>query len=446
MSQRTSSLRPDSCPATSRRGFLRRSALLAAAGPLWLSARLHGAEAPGNRVRVGAMGTSRNQIGGDGRGTHLAKQLAAIPGVEVAYVCDVDRGNVEKAIASVTENQDRRPKGATDFRRILDDESIDALVIATPDHWHAPAAIAACAAGKHVYVEKPCSHNAREALWLVEAARKHQRIVQHGTQRRSWPAIREAIAKLHDGVIGRVLAGRSWYFNDRPSIGRGKPAPVPDWLDWDQWQGPAPRVPYRDNVVHYNWHWFWHWGTGEVGNNGVHTIDVVRWGLGADAPRRVTSGGGRYRYDDDQETPDTNVVTFDCGDRTITWEGRSWGKRAPWSPENEIAFYGEEGTLAIHGGGYHVYDPEGREIDKGGGRGGDVDHLTNFVDAIRAGGSPNAEIAEGAKSVMFCHLANIAYRTGHTIDYDGRQQQIVDDAETMKLWGREYEEGWRPVF
>ena len=429
----------------SRRRFLGRAALLAAATPLALTARLHGADAPSNRVRIGAMGTSRNQLGDDGRGTTLAKELASLPGVEIAYVCDVDQRNVEKAIASVMQNQPQKPQGVTDFRRILDDQSVDALIIATPDHWHAPAAIAACGAGKHVYVEKPCSHNAQEALWLVEAARKYDRVVQHGTQRRSWPGVREAIGRLHEGVIGRVIAGRCWYLNDRPSIGRGKATVVPDWLDWPQWQGPAPRAEFRDNVVHYNWHWFWRWGTGEVGNNGVHTLDVVRWGLGVDAPRRVTSNGGRYRYGDDQQTPDTNLVTFDCADRTITWEGRSWGKRAPWSPENEIAFYGEKGMLAIHGGGYRVYDADGQEIDKGQGNAGNLGHLSNFVEAIRGNATLNAEIAEGAKSTLFCHLANIAYRTGHTIDYDGRRQQIIDDAEAMKLWSREYEPGWTPV-
>lgn len=433
-------------PQTSRRDFLRRSAFLAGSLSAATVMPFFGAEAPSNRLRIGAMGTSRNQIGGDGRGTTLAKELAGLPGVEIAYICDVDERNIGKAIESVMKNQDQKPQGVTDFRRILDDKSVDALVIATPDHWHAPAAIAACAAGKHVYVEKPCSHNAQEAMWLVEAARKHNRVVQHGTQRRSWPAIREAIGKLHDGVIGRVLAGRCWYFNDRPSIGLGKKVTVPNWLDWNQWQGPAPRNTYQDNFVHYNWHWFWHWGTSEVGNNGVHTIDVVRWGLEVDAPKRITSGGGRYRYDDDQQTPDTNVVTFDCGDCTLTWEGRSWGRRAPWSPENEIAFYGEKGTLAIHGGRYQIFDPSGKEIDKGQGRAGNLDHLNNFVESIRDHAEPNANITEGAKSTMFCHLANIAYRTARTIDYDGKNQQIVDDSEARKLWGRDYEPGWKPIF
>ncbi len=437
-----------SFPSLSRRDFLNRSAILAAALPLALATRgsLQGADAPSNRIRIGVMGTSRNSIGGDGRGTSLARQLAAQPGAEIAYICDVDQRNVEKAIESVSKHQAQAPRGVTDFRHILDDKSIDALVIAAPDHWHAPAAIAACAAGKHVYVEKPCSHNAQEAVWLVEAARKYDRVVQHGTQRRSWPGVREAIARLHDGIIGRVIAGHCWYFNDRPSIGRGKPAEVPEWLNWDLWQGPAPRVPFRDNVVHYNWHWFWNWGTSEVGNNGVHTLDVVRWGLSVDAPQRVTSGGGRYRYDDDQETPDTNIVTFDCGDSTITWEGRSWGKRAPWAPDNEIAFYGENGTLAIRGGSYTVYDPAGKEVSKGQGPGGDLQHLANFLEAIRGDAKLNAEIAEGAKSTLLSHLANIAYRTGNTLAYDNQQQRIIDDEQAMKLWARDYEHGWKPAF
>lgn len=436
----------DHFPSLSRRSLLGRAALLAGTLPLAMKPSAWGASAPSNRIRIGAMGTSRNRLDGDGRGTHLAKQLASLPGAEIVYICDVDERNVGKAIKSVMEHQDHKPQGVTDFRRILDDESVDALVIATPDHWHAPAAIAACAAGKHVYVEKPCSHNPQEALWLVEAARKHRRVVQHGTQRRSWPGLQEAIAKLHDGVIGRVIAGRCWYFNERPSIGQGSATEVPPWLDWKQWQGPAPRTPYRDNVVHYNWHWFWDWGTGEVGNNGVHTVDVVRWGLGVDAPQRVTSGGGRYRYDDDQQTPDTNVVTFDCGDQSIVWEGRSWGGRPPAAPDRQIAFYGEQGTLTIQGAGYHIYDPSGKEIDKGRGNAGDVDHLSNFLESIRGDAKPNADIGEGAKSTMFCHLANIAYRTGHTIEYDAQQQQIAGDPQAMQLWQREYEKGWQPSF
>ena len=184
-------------------------------------------------------------------------------------------------------------------------------LVAAPDHWHAPAAILACQAGKHVYVEKPCCHNPREGELAIAAARRHKRVVQVGTQRRSWPGVIEGIDKLRTGAIGRVLYSRGWYNNRRASIGHGKPAPVPAWLDYTLWQGPVPERPYRDNILPYFWHWYWHWGTGELGNNGVHALDMCRWGLGVDYPTHVSSGGGRYRYDDDGQTPDTHTVTYD---------------------------------------------------------------------------------------------------------------------------------------
>src|SRR5688572_20135185 len=223
-----------------RRDFLG----LAAGGLAWTASGAARAAGANDRLVVGVMGTSRSNSGkSPGRGAALAMGLAALPGAEVAYVCDVDEKHLAAAVADVAAKQSRPPQGVKDFRRILDDKSVDALVIATPDHWHAPAAILACAAGKHVYVEKPCSHNAREGELLVAAARKHKRVVQHGTQRRSWPALVEAVARLRAGEIGRVLSARCWYFNARPSIGRGKPAAVPRWLDYGLWQGPAPERP-----------------------------------------------------------------------------------------------------------------------------------------------------------------------------------------------------------
>ena len=406
------------------------------------------ADSTARRVVVGVMGTSRNSIGGDGRGTHLALTLAGLPGVEVRYVCDVDERNVGKAIESVTKNirgDAPPPKGLRDFRHILDDREVDALVIATPDHWHAPAAILGCAAGKHVYVEKPCCHNAREGQMLVAAARKYGRLVQHGTQRRTWPAMREAVERLLAGEIGRVISARCFYWADRPTIGRGKPAPVPDWLDWSLWQGPAPEREYRDNVVHYNWHWFWHWGTGELGNNGVHTIDVARWGLGADYPTRVTYSGGKYRFpEDDQETPDTSVAAFEFGDRLLTWENRSWAPRTPLDPDYDVLFAGEGGFLAIRGGGYTIQDPKGRKISSGSGNGGEATHLQNFVDAIRGDARLNAEIEEGYKSTLLCHLGNIAYRTGRAVRLDPQTHRVADDPGASALWGREYRKGWEP--
>jgi predicted dehydrogenase len=402
------------------------------------------ASAPSNRVRVGVMGVSHNAVFGEGRGTHLAKTLVTLPGVEVAYVCDVDETFVAKAVDDLSRKQSKPPQGVKDFRRILDDKSIDAIVIATPDHWHTPAAILACAAGKHVYVEKPCCQNAREGEWLLQAARKYDRHVQHGTQRRTWPGVIEAIEKLRSGAIGRVIEAKAWYFNARKTIGHGKPADVPATFNWDLWQGPAPRRPYQDNLAPYNWHWFWHWGTGELGNNGVHMLDVARWGLGVDRPVRVTSGGGKYRYEDDQQTPDTQNVSLDFdGRRTITWENRSWAAQTPNDPTYDVAFYGENGSLLVRANGYAIYDLKGKQVSEIKGKGDDASHLQNFLSAVRGEGKLNAEIAEGVASATLCHLGNIAYRTGHTLHLD-EQGKITNDAEAENLWGREYQPGWEP--
>jgi predicted dehydrogenase len=420
----------------SRREFLQdttAAATLVALGSLEAKA----AKGANDTIVLGVMGTN-------GRGTSLAQRFAGIEGAAVAYVCDVDERNARQAASAVNEIAGKSPAVISDFRKILDDKSVDALVIAAPDHWHAPATILGCSAGKHVYVEKPCSHNPREGELMVEAARKHQRVVQLGTQRRSMPALREAIEKIQGGAIGRTLFARCWYNNPRPSIGTGQPAPVPAWLDYALWQGPAPQREYRDNLVHYNWHWFWHWGTGELGNNGVHTIDVCRWGLGVDYPTRVTSAGGRYRFQDDQETPDTNIATFEFGDKAITWEGRSWYKRRPDDPDYEIAFYGENGTLVIGGGGYRIYDPKGEQVAKVTGQASDLPHAQNFLDGIRAGAKLNAEIEEGHKSTLLCHLGNIAYRTGHALTLDPQTHQVVNDPQAMALWSREYRSGWEP--
>jgi len=393
---------------------------------------------PARKVVIGTMGLG-------GRGTSLSCQFAQQPGVEVAYVCDVDRRRVANAVRGVSEVGGRIPKGVSDYRRILDDTAVDALVIATADHWHAPAAIAACAAGKHVYVEKPCCHNPREGELLLAAARKYKRHVQHGTQRRSWPSHKEAITKLHNGVIGRVLSARASHVGIRSSIGHGQPTRVPEWLDWEQWQGPAPRRAYRDNIVHYNWHFFWHWGCGEIGNNGVHKIDVCRWGLGVDFPRQVSSIGGRLYFDDDGETPDTQVASYDFGDRMLMFESRNWSRRGLEGETNAgIAFYGDAGSLIIRGADYTIYDMLNREIGHGRSRGGDVDHIPNSLDAIRNGTPLNAEIEIGYKSTLLCHLGAIAHRTGHTLHCDPTTGHILDDSDAQALWSREYEPGWQP--
>lgn len=412
----------------SRRTFLGASVATVASAP-----RLSAAN---ERIVVGVMGTG-------GRGTSLAKTFAERPNVQVAYVCDVDPARVKDAQKAVSAVSKLEPKVVGDFRRILDDKAVDVFVCAACNHWHAPSAILACQAGKHVYVEKPCSHNPREGELLVAAARKADRHVQMGNQRRSYPKIVEAMQALREGVIGRVYFAQSWYTNNRTSIGKGEAGPPPAGLDYELWQGPAPHRAFKSNYLHYNWHWFWHWGNGELGNNGVHMIDLCRWGLGMGYPSKVTSAGGRYRYQDDQETPDTHVVSFDFpGGRTITWEGFSCNQ-IPLKAV-EVLFQGETGSLAIIGNGYAVFDPKGKEVKKVPGTSSDAMHVDNLLAAIRSGEKLNSEIEEGHKSTLLCHLGNIAHRTGRTLHCDPANGRVKNDPEALKMWSREYAPGWEP--
>jgi len=423
--------------AMDRRRFLGAAAGGAAAGLALSTLQAHGQDAPSNRVTVGVMGCSR--------GRALAVSFAKQPGVEVKYVCDVDSTRADSCADVVAGAVGKKPHAINEFRRILDDKSVDALICAAPNHWHAPATILGCAAGKHVYVEKPCSHNPREGEWMVAAARKYNRAVQMGSQRRSGPGTQAAMQKLRDGAIGRVYLARCWYRNARGTIGTGQSAQIPDYLNYNLWQGPAPRRPYVDNLVHYNWHWRWHWGNGELGNNGVHTLDLCRWGLGVDFPVHVTSSGGRYHFQDDQETPDTHTVCFDFDDRrSIIWEGLSCNRhRAGF-----VTFFGDAGTLDLESNGSHtVYGADDKVVDEfRSGSQGDIEHILNFVTAIRDERplNLNAEIAEGHKSTLLCHLGNIAYRVGRSLDCDPQNGHVLDDEAAMALWQREYEAGWEP--
>jgi len=392
----------------------------------------------GEEIVVAVMGTN-------GRGSSLARSFAQARGVRIAYISDVDQRAMRKGIQAASSSGGKEPSGVKDFRHALDDKGVDVLVCAAPNHWHGPATILACSAGKHVYVEKPCSHNPQEGEWMMQAARKHDRVVTMGTQRRSAPVFAEAMDRIAAGEIGEVYFSKSWYRNRRPSIGQGKQVPVPDWLDYSLWQGPAPELPFQSNLLHYNWHWRWHWGNGELGNNGVHSIDISRWGLGVDYPIRVSAGGGRYRFDDDQQTPDTNVVTFDFpGGKSITWEGLSWSPLGFNKSMFGITFHGDKGSLVFEGSNYKIYDMRNKELASGGGSTGQSEHLANFLGCIRSGGRPNADIDEAHRSTLLCHLGNIAYRTGHTLHTDPDNGHIKDDPEAEKLWRREYREGWEP--
>ncbi len=405
-----------------------------------------------DRVRVASMGVNSR---GMALGTNFARQT----GCEVLYVCDVDTRAADKYAAAVEKIQGKRPRLSPDFRKALEDKDLDALIVAAPDHWHAPAAILACQAGKNVYLEKPCSHNPHEGELLTMVARKHGRNLQMGNQRRSWPNVIAAINELHAGVIGRAYFAKAWYTNNRPTIGKGKEAPVPEWLNYDLWQGPAPRRPFRDNLIHYNWHWFWNWGTGEALNNGTHMVDLARWGLGVDFPVRVSSGGGRFRFQDDWETPDTQIINLEFDNNTaICWEGRSCNGKTVEDYAVGVIFYGETGSLLIEeGNGYKIFDLNSKlvrevknqvEIDPRNPTSPTQDldaiHIRNFLDGIRKNEKVNSDIDGGHKSTLLVQLGNIAYRSGHTLNTDPRNGHILNDPEAAKLWSREYEPGWEP--
>lgn len=397
-------------------------------------------------------------VGVNSRGLQHIQAFAKIPNVEIAYICDVDSRAREKGLETVkAAGVQYVPLELVDFRKALEDKTLDAISIAMPDFWHTPAAIMALQAGKHVYLEKPGSHNPAESELLLEATKRYGKTVQMGNQRRSWPKVQEAIKELHSGAIGRVYYARAWYTNTRASMGTGKIAPIPEWLDYELWQGPAPRAPYMDNLIHYNWHWKWHWGTGEIVNNGVHFLDLARWGLQVDYPTKVYSSGGRYQYEDDWETPDTQIASYDFdGGKSILWEGRSCNARDINAMGSGVSFHGENGTLELLNNSYKIYDNKNQLLksaepnsstvvnQQGAGFDMDIAHFTNFINAMDKGESLISPYPDVQKSVLLCHLGNISYRTGRALDIDQNSGHILKDKQAMKLWGREYQKGWEP--
>ena len=396
-------------------------------------------------------------IGLNGRGyAHLAALKANQDSGCVSHVCDVD-ANILKKFADTTKREMGEPAAAEkDFRHILEQKEVDAVTIATPDHWHTPMAIAALQAGKHVYLEKPCSHNPAEGAMLVEAQRKYGKMVQMGTQQRSSPHTIEIIAKIHGGAIGRAYYAKAWYSNTRKSIGTGKEVAVPPQLDWDLWQGPAPRGPYRDNVHPYNWHWFRIYGTGEALNNGTHEVDVCRWALGVDYPKRVTASGGRYQFKDDWQFYDTLITSFEYDDKLISWEGKSCQGMEFYGRDRGAAIMGTTGTVVVDRDGYEIYDLQGNrtsEFKVGSttstadtiGRDSMTDaHFANFIAAIRKGEKLNAPIDVGNVAVTMLQLSNIAWELHRELYLDPKDGRVQNDPEAMKMWGREYQQGWAP--
>jgi predicted dehydrogenase len=420
-----------------RRFFVMSAA--AAAAPSLLSAN--------NRIRVACVGVR-------GRGKSHINAYAGMNDVEIAAICDVDESVLEARLKEVEKATGKRPQGLTDYRKLLDDKSIDAVSIATQNHNHALQTIWACQAGKDVYVEKPCSHNIFEGRQIVAATRKYERIVQHGSQSRSSSALQEGFAKMGEGLIGDVYMARGLCFKWRDTINRTPDEAVPSGVHYDEWLGPAPKRAFSKNRFHYNWHWNWDYGNGDIGNQGIHQLDVARWGLGVTYPVKVSSMGGHFMFDDDQQTPNTQVATFEfngAGKRKLlVFEVRHWmthgeagiGLDRNGKPSgNSIGnlFYGSKGYLAVNGGSYRTF--MGREEAPGpsqsDGRG---DHFRNFIDAMRSRKRSDlaAEIEEGAISSTLIHLANISYRLGRTLNFDANTMSCPGDSEATRMFTRDY--------
>jgi predicted dehydrogenase len=405
------------------------------------------------KIRVACMGVNS-------RGLAVGKNFAHQKNCEVLHVCDVDSRAAEICIDAIGKIQANKPRATPDFRNALEDKDLDALIVTAPDHWHAPAALLACSAGKHVYLEKPCSHNPNEGEMLIKSAEKHKRVLQMGNQRRSWPNVAGAIAELHAGVIGRPYFAKTWYTNNRPSIGIGKETAVPTWLNYDLWQGPAPRKAFKDNLIHYNWHWFWHWGTGEALNNGTHMVDLARWGLQVEYPTKVSSNGGRFMYQDDWETPDTQVINLEFANKSmISWEGRSCNGKSIEANSVGIIFYAEQGSMVIESGNsYKIYDLKNNLVKEvknnftvdarnlsDPSQNLDALHILNFFDGIRLGTRLNSDIVSGHQSTLLVQLGNISQRVGGSLQIDPKNGHILNDKAAMKFWSRTYQAGWEPT-
>jgi predicted dehydrogenase len=398
-------------------------------------------------------------MGLNGRGyAHLSALKANKAKARIAYVCDVETNIMAKYAAAATQAMGEAPKTEQDFRKALAVRDIDAITIATPDHWHTPMAILALQAGKNVYVEKPCSHNPAEGALLVEAQKKYGKVVQMGSQQRSSPHTIEIVDKIHNGAIGKAYYAKAWYCNTRKSIGHGEVVPVPATLDWDLWQGPAPREQYRNNVQPYNWHWFKTWGTGESLNNGTHEVDVCRWALGVGYPNTASSTAGRFAFKDDWQFYDSMDTSFRYDDAILSWQGMCCNGMRTYGRDRGSVIMGTTGSVVVDRAGYEVYDLNGKMTseykvprntaessrDLIGADSMTDAHFANFIAGIQTGAKLNQPIAQGNVAVTLMQLSNIAWEVNRELKIDPKDGKILGDPEAMTYWGRKYQPGWAP--
>lgn len=422
-------------PTLNRRTFVVASSAIVTASRL-------AAASPNEKIVIGVIG-----LGGQGK-AHVNSYLN-LPNTEIAYLCDVD----EKHLAEASKIA-RGARAVSDLRKILDDKSIDAVSIATPDHWHTPAALLALDAGKHVYVEKPCSHNVREGRWLVDAAARTGKFVQHGTQSRSSPFLQAAMRMLKEGIIGDIKVARAWNVQFRPPIGKASTSAAPSQFDYDAWVGPAPMAPFQSNRHHYTWHWWYNFGTGDAGNDGVHELDIARWGLGANEhPSQIAAIGGKYVHDDDQQFADTMTAAFEySADKTtadrkqLTFEMRLWSRNSPFGMDNGNEFLGTKGRMLItKRGRVEVFGEKGEPIKVDLPEAKNValaPHHQNFLSAIRGEGALNADALTAHLSSSLPHFANAACRAGRSFRFDPKAEAVIGDEELHRLLGRTYRDHW----
>ncbi|RAK00503.1 secreted protein [Larkinella arboricola] len=418
----------------SRRTFLKTAATgsLAVLGlPTIIPAHAFGAN---DRIRVAVIGVN-------GRGKNHISGFSGLPNVEVVTLCDVDNVVLAERAAEFEKAYSRKVKTEPDLRKVYDDKNIDAVSIATPNHWHALAAIWACQAGKDVYVEKPGTHNLKEGRKLIEAASKYNRMVQHGVQLRSSTAIQEAIKHLRDGLIGKVYMARGLVYKWRPDIGNQGTSAVPAGLNWDLWQGPAKAREFSKNYVHYNWHWFWEYGNGDIGNQGIHETDLAMWGLDVGLPEEISSMGGKYLWNDCKETPETLISTYRYPKegKILQFEVRPWMTNREDGIEIGNLFYGDKGYMVINGyNDYKTFLGKERTPGPAGHAGGD--HYLNFIEAVRSrdksklnGPVETAHLASG-----LAHLGNISYRLGRQLKFDPKKEEFIGDSEANAYLSRPY--------
>lgn len=417
----------------SRRKFIQTAAVgTAVLGlPTIIPSRAFGAN---DRMRVAVIGIN-------GRGKDHIAGFSKLENVEVATLCDVDDVVLQKTATDFETKYKRKVKTEQDLRKVYDDKDIDAVSIATPNHWHALAAIWACQAGKDVYVEKPACHNLYEGQKLVEAAKKYNRIVQHGVQLRSSVAIQEAIQHLRDGLIGKVYMARGTVYKWRADIGNLGPSPVPQGLNWDLWQGPAQAREFSKNYVHYNWHWFWDYGNGDIGNQGIHETDLCMWGLDVGLPEKITSAGGKFLWNDCKETPEvlTSTYHYPKQGKIIEFEVRPWMTNKEDGVEVGNIFYGDKGYMVING--YNDYKTYlGRNREPGPARNAGGDHYKNFADAARAKDKKmlNGPVETAYLAASLAHLGNISYRLGRSLNFDPTKEMFVGDKEANAMLTRKY--------